>query len=323
MRVGLVSVDPASAVHDARMAEDLGFDLLASGDHLFFRRPVPSSFIQLAAAAGATDTIRLVSTIALLPLYGAALVAKLAASLDRASHGRLELGLGAGGEFPPEFDAAGIDPATRFRRLDEGLEVLRLLFTGQPVQFDGEFTRFDRVALSPPPVQAGGPPIWLGGRKEKAVRRAGRYGDVWLPYMVTPDMMRDGLARVRDAAAEAHRRPEDVQGALFAWTCVDDDPRWAARCGIEEVSAAYQQDFAPLADRYLLLGTPASVVRRLTEFAQAGADTVIIQVAAPPSERARVIRAIADGVLPELHSAGADTRGVGAPPVRPCGPTCR
>ncbi|WP_329410436.1 LLM class flavin-dependent oxidoreductase [Nocardia vinacea] len=302
LRAGLVNVNPASAVHDARLAEKLGFDLLASGDHVFFRRPVPSAFVQLAVAAGATEHIRLVSTIALLPLYPAALLAKLAASLDQASQGRLELGLGAGGEFPAEFNAVGVDRSTRFRRMDEGLEVLRLLFTGQSVRFDGEFTTLEDVALNPPPSQPGGPPIWLGGRKDRAIRRAGRFADVWLPYLVTPEMMAGGLAKVRGAAVDAGRQAEDVRGAVFAWICVDEDEQWARRTGIAEVSAAYQQDFQPLADRYLVLGSPASVVRRLSEFADAGVGTVIMQIAAPPDARARVVQTIADKILPELHA---------------------
>jgi len=143
----------------------------------------------------------------------------------------------------------------------------------------------------------------LGGRKERAIRRAGRYADVWLPYMVTPEMLEDGLAKVRLAAVEADRLPDAVEGAVFAWTCVDQDGEWARRTGISEVSAAYGQDFAPMADRYLVVGDPSSVVRRLTEFAEAGATSVIVQIAAPPADRARVIQTFADRVLPELHAA--------------------
>uniref|UniRef100_UPI0015F0EADA LLM class flavin-dependent oxidoreductase n=1 Tax=Pseudonocardia pini TaxID=2758030 RepID=UPI0015F0EADA len=174
MRVGLVLGDLDGAVAEAQAAEAAGFDLVASGEHLFFHGPVPNAFVALAAAAGATRTIRLVSSITLLPLYPAALAAKLALDLDRVSGGRFELGVGAGGEFPPEFEAAGVDPATRFRRVDEGLSVLRALFSGKRVTIDGEFTTIRDLALQPGPVRAGGPPIWLGGRKAGAIRRAGR-----------------------------------------------------------------------------------------------------------------------------------------------------
>ncbi|GAA4471201.1 LLM class flavin-dependent oxidoreductase [Phytohabitans houttuyneae] len=303
MRVGLALGPAASVVADARRAEKWGFDYLACGEHLFFQ-VAPNPFVQLAAAAAVTSRIRLVSTVSLLPLYPAALAAKLAAELDQVSGGRFELGVGAGGEAPDEFAAAGVDPADRFRRLDEGLDVVRLLFGGGPVSYEGRFTRLRGVALDPPPVQPGGPPIWMGGRKDGAIRRAGRYAHRWMPYMVTPEALHAGLRGVRAAAAAHGRDPAGVGGALFAFACADRDGDWARRTGTAAVSATYRQDFAPLAGRYLLLGTPAQVVRRVREFAGAGAGAVILQVAAGPEERDRVLRTIAEDVLPELRVEG-------------------
>ncbi|MET7402052.1 LLM class flavin-dependent oxidoreductase [Dactylosporangium sp. NPDC005572] len=300
MKAGLTLGAAGSVPADARRAEALGFDYLACGEHLFFQ-VAPNPFVELAAAAAVTTRIRLVSTVSLLPLYPAALVAKLAATLDQVAQGRFELGVGAGGEAPAEFAAVGVDPAERFRRLDEGLEVLRLLFRGGPVSYEGTYTRLQGVALDPPPVQPGGPPIWLGGRKDGAIRRAGRFARTWLPYMVTPEQLRAGLDRVRAAAAGHGRDPSGVGAALFAFACADPDAGWARRTGIDHVSAAYRQDFAPLADRYLLLGSPGAVARRIREFAAAGAGTVILQVAAPPEDRDRVLDTIAHDVLPELR----------------------
>jgi probable F420-dependent oxidoreductase len=302
MKVGLAISDVDCAVRDARAAEELGFDYVASGEHLFFHGPTPNAFVQLAAAAGATTTIRLVSSIALLPLYPPALAAKLAASLDRVSNGRFEFGVGSGGEYPPEFEAVGVDLGTRFRRVDEALEVLQRLFTGERVSFDGEFTVLRDVALDPPPLRPGGPRIWLGGRQASAVRRAGRFADVWMPYMVDPARMHKSLQQVRVAAIDAGRDPDVVSGAVFLWTCVDEDGEWARRTGIARVSATYAQDFTPIADRYLALGTPAEVVARFQEFADAGVDTVLIQIAAEPAEQQRVIATVARDVLPHLRS---------------------
>ncbi|GGM75384.1 LLM class flavin-dependent oxidoreductase [Dactylosporangium sucinum] len=300
MKAGLALGAAGSVPADARRAEALGFDYLACGEHLFFQ-VAPNPFVELAAAAAVTTRIRLVSTVSLLPLYPAALAAKLAATLDQVAQGRFELGVGAGGEAPAEFEAVGVDPAERFRRLDEGLEVLRLLFRGGPVSYEGTYTRLRDVALDPPPVQPGGPPIWLGGRKDGAIRRAGRFASTWLPYMVTPEQLRAGLDGVRAAAAGHGRDPSSVGAALFAFACADPDAGRARRAGIDYVSAAYRQDFAPLADRYLLLGSPGAVARRIREFAAAGADTVILQVAAAPEDRDRVLDTIAHDVLPELR----------------------
>ncbi|MUL65898.1 hypothetical protein BOO86_15590 [Mycobacterium sp. CBMA 234] len=297
MRIGITVDNPDTVVEDARRAEGLGFDLLGCGEHLFFHGPTPNAFAMLAAAAAVTDRIRLVSSITLLPLYPAALAAKMATIIDRISQGRFELGVGAGGEFQPEFAAAGIDPATRFRRTDEGLEVLRRLFTGDTATFTGEFAQLAGVRLNPPPVQPGGPPIWLGGRKPGALRRAGRYADVWMPYMVDPGQVARGLAEVRTTATEYGR---SVRGGLFAWTACDEDGDWARRVGIDTVSAVYQQDFAPLADRYLLLGEPDEVVARLREFADAGVESVLLQIAAEDHER--VLESLARDVLPALRA---------------------
>jgi probable F420-dependent oxidoreductase len=303
MQLGLSVSDAAAMTAQARLAEALGFDYVGCGEHLFFHTPVPSPFVQLAAAAGATERIRLVSTISLLPLYPAALAAKLAATLDQVSHGRFELGVGAGGEFEREFAAVGVDPATRFRRLDEGLELLRRLFSGQAVSYDGEFAQLDDLALDPPPVQPGGPPIWLGGRKDGAIRRAGRFAHTWLPYMVTPAGLAETLSRVRAAGADTGRADAaSIRGAIFAFICVDRDGAWARRMGIEAVSAQYQQDFSALADKYLLLGTPAEVVARLREYADGGAEVAVMHVAVAPGERDRVLRTIAEEVLPELRA---------------------
>lgn len=301
LQIGVVLSDLDSAVTEARALEAAGFDLVAAGEHLFFHGPVANAFITLAAAAGATSRIRLISSITLLPLYPAALAAKLAASLDRVSGGRFELGIGAGGEYPAEFTAVGVDPATRFRRVEEGLHVLRELFTGERVSFDGEFTTLQDVALDPAPVQPGGPPIWLGGRKPGAIERAGRYADVWLPYMVDPARLRESLAEVRGAAGVAGRTPEAVSGAVFAWTHVDQDGDRARRTGIEVVSKTYAQDFSEMADRYLVLGTPEQVAARFAEFAEAGAERILIQPACAPTERERMMDLLAADVLPALR----------------------
>jgi probable F420-dependent oxidoreductase len=299
MRIGITVDNPATVVAEARRAEALGFDFLGCGEHLFFHGPTPNSFAMLAAAAAVTSRIRLVTSIALLPLYPAVVVAKMASVIDCISDGRFELGVGAGGEYPPEFAAAGVDPGTRFRRLEEGLEVIRRLFTGESVTYHGTHATLSGLALDPPPRQPGGPPIWLGGRKNGALRRAGRYAHVWMPYMVEPEQVRVGLTKVRTAAAEHQRSADAVSAALFAWTAVDADSSWARNTGIGAVSAAYRQDFSALADRYLLIGAPDTVAQRLAEFRAAGVETALIQIAANSVEdRSRIVEAFASRVLP-------------------------
>lgn len=298
MRLGLVVFDADEAVREARLAEQLGFDYVAAGEHVFFHGSVLNPFVALAAAAGATERIRLLSAISLLPLYAPALAAKLVTTLDRVSGGRLELGVGAGGEYPPEFEACGVPLESRFRRLDECLRIFARFAAGMPVVDDGEYGRLDGLTLDPPPLQQPWPPIWVGGREAGARRRAARFADVWMPYMVTPEAFSRGLAEVRAAAAGHGRNP--VGGAIFTTVCVDADGDWARSTGIAFVSGLYRQDFSALADRYLAVGTPAQVAARLREYADAGAETAVVAIAAPAAQRERVIRTFASDVAPEL-----------------------
>jgi alkanesulfonate monooxygenase SsuD/methylene tetrahydromethanopterin reductase-like flavin-dependent oxidoreductase (luciferase family) len=300
--------DPAEVTGLAREAEQAGFDFLACGEHVFFHSPTPNAFVTLAAAAGATQRIRLLSALTVLPLYPAALAAKLAATLDRVSGGRFDLGIGVGGEYPAEFAAVGAPVRERGRRTDEALEVLTRLFAGEPVAFPGpDGPGGDQPAspvppqqLRPLPVQRPRPPLWIGGRKAASMRRAGRFGDVWLPYMYTPEQLADGMEQVR-ATAEGHGRPAGaVRGGIFCWTAVGDDPTWARRTAVETLSGIYAQDFTRAVDRYVPVGTPAQVAGRIADYAAAGAESVVLVPACAPADRPRMIRAFADDLLPAL-----------------------
>jgi alkanesulfonate monooxygenase SsuD/methylene tetrahydromethanopterin reductase-like flavin-dependent oxidoreductase (luciferase family) len=122
-----------------------------------------------------------------------------------------------------------------------------------------------------------------------------------MPYMVEPSHVREGLARVRAIATSYGRPSNAVSAALFAWTAVDHDADWARSTGVATVSAAYRQDFSMLADRYLLIGRPQHVVDRLEEFAKAGVETVLFQIAANNrSDRDRMLDTIAKSVLPAV-----------------------
>jgi probable F420-dependent oxidoreductase len=296
-----LSSDQRAVAAEARAAEDAGYAGVASGEHLFFHGPHPNGFVALAAAAGATSRIRLLSSLTVLPLYPAALAAKLATTLDQVSGGRFDMGVGVGGEYPPEFEAAGVDVRERGARTDEALELMRSLWQGDAVDFAGRFTRVPGLALSPGPVQPGGPPIWLGGRRPAAIRRAGRFGDVWMPYMYTPEQVASSLAEVRAAADRAGRDPVTIGGAVFCWGGVDADAARSRREVVEGVSAMYQQDFDALADRYLLHGDPDRVVARAREYADAGVGTLVFCPVGSGERRHEIVDLFTSDVLPRVR----------------------
>jgi probable F420-dependent oxidoreductase len=272
--------EPAAA---AVIAERERFDFVASGEHIAFNVPTANSLIWLAAAAGATSRIGLVSSITLVPQYPATLLAKLVASLDHVSGGRFQLGVGVGGEFKEEFRAVGVETKDRGARTDEALMLLRSMLSGETTSFDGRFTSFKELRIAPPAHQKH-VPVWISGRSERAMLRASRFGDVWFPYMYTPEQMASSLQTVREKAGEVDRAPESVDGAIFVWMAVDKDSAEARRLIIENVSRTYGQDFSRL-EHYLVFGTPEEAAVRIREYRDAGANKIVLSPAMELNDR--------------------------------------
>ncbi|MDD7933396.1 LLM class flavin-dependent oxidoreductase [Actinomycetospora straminea] len=287
---------PTMAAEDARRAEEQGFDIVAAGEHVLFGSPTANAFVTLAAAAAVTSRVRLLSAVTLLPLYPAPLAAKMATTLDRVSGGRFELGVGVGGENPVEFAACGVPVRERGRRTDEGLDVLGRLFAGGAIDVEGT-----PATLDPLPVQRPRPPIWVGGRSPASMRRAGRAGDVWMPYLGSPDRVARGLRTAREEAERHGRDPAEVTGAYFAWSCVDTDPAAARRGALEALAATYGQDMERIVDACVPHGTPEQVAARLAEYRDAGAESVVVAPAVAPAGRAGMLDLLAGEVLPRLR----------------------
>ncbi len=276
--IGLRRLDDVAA--NAQQAEALGYDFLSTGEHVFFHGPTGNGLISLAAAAGATSRIKLMSTITLVPLYPPALLAKQVVALDIVSRGRFNLGVGVGGEFAKEFEACGVPVAERGARTNEALQVMQRLWTEDDVSFDGRFTSLPGVTLNPKPVQKPYPPIWISGRSEAAMRRCARYGNGWLPYMYTPEKLAGSLQTIAGYASESPRE-EPVQPGLFIFFAVHNDRQQAIQMATDRLSAQYNQDFSALVSKYALAGNPDDVIARLREYVDAGARTIMLSCACP------------------------------------------
>ncbi len=294
--ITLTRIEGAAA--QAREFEEAGFDIVGTGEHVSFNVSVSNSFISLAAAAGATSRIELMSTIVLVPLYPAALLAKLAATLDVASGGRYHLGVGIGGELPHEFEACGVPVAERGPRTDEALALCRRLFTERDVDFDGRFTTCRGVNIDPAPIQK--PlPIWVAGRQKAAMRRAAHLADGWLPYMYTPEMLHESIETIDTMRRADGKSP--IRRGLFIFTCVHPNGDEARRMAVERLSKQYAQDFSRLVGRYALAGTPDEVAAQLRPFLDAGAETVMLASACHQSYTDENHRLLAAEVLPAFR----------------------
>src|SRR3989338_1597807 len=176
--------DPREQMALAERVEAVGFDSVWCGDHIVFNIPLYESLTLLSFYAAHTRRIRVGTCVYLLALRNPTVVAKITATLDALSGGRLIFGVGVGGEIPKEFEACGIHHTERGARVNEGIEVLRTLWTQAPASFSGRFVKFEGVSIDPKPAQPGGPPIWIGGRSDAALQRAGRLGDGWGSFVV-------------------------------------------------------------------------------------------------------------------------------------------
>jgi probable F420-dependent oxidoreductase len=206
----------------ARIAEELGYDEFDLGDHVTVGRPMPERtlpdppgaaviepLVTLGAISAVPQRIRLGTGVLILPQRQPALVAKQVATLDRLSHGRIRLVVGVGWQAP-EYESLGVPFDERGSRMDEAIRLIRLYWTGSSVTFQGRFYRCDAMAVDPPPIQSGGPPIWLGGSSEAALRRIGRLADGWLAVGESLARVKDKVSIISRAASEARRDPDSI-----------------------------------------------------------------------------------------------------------------
>ncbi len=288
---------PYDVATAAARIEALGFDILSCGEHVTFHGDSANGIVSLSVAAGATNHIKLMSSITLLPLYPPALLAKMGAALDIASGGRFILGVGVGGENPKEFEACSVPVKQRGSRTDDCLEVLERVWAQTNVTYQGRYTTLDDFSLKPLPIQKPRPPIWISGRKEVAMRRAARYGDGWLPYMYTPEQLADSFDKIKAFGAEIGRDMTDFQPGLFIFTNVNEDGKTAVAQAAEMLGRTYAQDFTQLVHKYALVGDPDQVQARLKEYIDAGARTVLLSAACADEDFDNTLNAIASNIV--------------------------
>lgn len=292
---------PREQLDLVRRVEALGFDSVWCGDHVSFNLPLYESLTLLAAYASITERIRLGTAVYLLALRPPAVAAKVTATLDALSGGRLIFGVGVGGENPREFEVCGVPHRERGARVTEAIDVVRTLWRDTPASFKGRFTQFEGVSIDPKPVQQPGPPVWIGGRSDAALTRAGRQGDGWVSYVVTPERYRQSLDRIRAAAAAAGRTLDGFAAAHLTFITVGRDHEQARQAWVARLSRRYAQDFGPLAERYGVIGTPEQCAERLEAFRAAGCHYFLLNAICDPPQEREQLEWIAAEVLPRLR----------------------
>jgi probable F420-dependent oxidoreductase len=263
---------------DAREAERLGFELVTAMDHLPGSHPSLETWTALTWAAAATERIRVTPNVLGLPYRNPGVTAKMAATLQQLSGGRLILGLGAGGSNA-EFEAFGLpvrSPKEKIDAFEEGITVIRGLWTGKPQTFEGKHYRLEEAQISPPPDPP--IPLWLGTYGPRALAITGRLADGWLPSYryAMPDVYRGMRDRVRGAAESAGRDPDAIEYAYNVGVRVDEKAE--AREG-------------------MIAGPPDKVVEELTALGEMGVTFLILWAAGDQAEQRERLAA---EVIPNL-----------------------
>ena len=302
-----IALGAAQTAYQAKWMEELGYEYISAGEH-FMRGSPPgathAALPLLAVAAGATEKLRLLSSIVLTPFYHPLVLSKFATTLDIASQGRVTLGVGIGGEFPVEFEAAGLKVSQRGRRTDECLEAMRLLWSGRPVDFRGRHFNLEGASINPLPVQQPHPPIWVSGRRDAAMARAAKLGDGWLPYFYDPERYSGSVEKITLLAQEQGRSLEEFQWAHFPYISIYPTVEEAAEVAAKELGGRYLygDDFRNIVRRYCLLGPVEACAERLNEYVEAGARHIVFSITCPREDRARHIEVIAKELIPLFRS---------------------
>ena len=298
-------------------ARDLSFDSVFTINHFLGNLTSPQPISMMATLIPHSGTMQIGSGILLLPLFHPVYVAEEFASLDQLSGGRIILGVGVGYR-EEEYGAFGVNMKKRGRILEESLQVIRALWSGKEIDHEGEFYRVQGT-ISCPPLQSGGPKIWIGAGARKAVQRAARHGVAWFTPGNTPspDYMPKHLAIYNEALEEAGKPIEGIERPLMKEVYVSYDVEEARQEVVHYLRKEYQayanyealtwfeSRWEEILEHSLLVGTPDQVAQKMRGFAAMGFNHFVLRPfwGGLPYDRAeRTLRLLAEEVRPQLEN---------------------
>jgi probable F420-dependent oxidoreductase len=297
--IGLAWVNPApltkpeSVVNFAKKCEAMGCQSMWTIDRIAYDNLEPLTV--LAAAAGATQKIRLGTSVLLGNLRHASHVAKVVSTLDFISNGRVTLGLGFGSR-ESDYKAVEIPFEHRGSRAVEQVQLMKRLWSEDSVTFKGKFYNVENLSVGPKPIQKPHPPIWTGGSAEVALKRAGTWADGFIcGSSAIPDFP-STWEKIAGYARAARRDPNRIRKAGLTFMAIHDDQSKAVRAVEDYVMRYYGRLRADVANTSLV-GSPAAIAERMGAFLSRGLDTLIIGVADPDP---RQLDLFGEKVLPKI-----------------------
>ncbi|HXZ75009.1 MAG TPA: LLM class flavin-dependent oxidoreductase [Streptosporangiaceae bacterium] len=279
-------------------ARGCGFAAISANDHFVFPAPWLDGPTALAAVAGRSGGMKLVTTLALAPLRGPVPLAKALSALDILSGGQVIAGLGPGSS-EADYQSVGMPFEQRWQRFDEAVELLRALL-GPGTAAGGSYYPAPTAGLSPPPRQRGGIPVWIGSWGSLAgLRRVARLGDGWLAsaYNTTPEAFAAARKLLGEELRRQHRSSGGFPHALVTmWTWVTDKRSDAERVLTEIVGPLVRRDPAELRGR-ICVGPANECAELLSRYARAGCQRIHFW---PVGDERRQVELIAGEVMPQV-----------------------
>jgi probable F420-dependent oxidoreductase len=297
IHIPLELFSPVEAVTCAKAAEVAGLDHVMVNDHvaLPWTARIADAWTTLAAIGEATKGIRVGVCVTPLPLRPPFCIAKMTATIDQLTGGRLSVGVGAGW-YPKEFawSGAAFRPhAERLAQTGEALRLLRAFWTQRAVTFHGQYYDADQVVLEPKPAQRFGPPILLGGGSEAVLQLTVRYGAGWMPFAPSLTGLARRVARLKELLKMARRSLKELlisPSVVFqlgasrevAWRRLPDPVQTQSK-----------------AQSHAILGPPEACLEQIRAYAAAGATHLSLRLV-NPATAAEQIAVISEGISPHL-----------------------
>jgi probable F420-dependent oxidoreductase len=288
--------DPAAFRAYLTRAEELGFDSAWTQEQLLGSWNQFAPIEAMTYAAACTQRLRLGCVVFVSTLYSPVHLAKSLSTLDQLSQGRIEIGVGTGGQGRP-FAAFGVDPGRYVARFSEGIALMKALWTQPRVTFDGEFWQLHDAAMEPKPFQKPYPPLWFGAASEPALRRAVRLGDGFFGAGSSPTTrFAEQVAVVRAALAEAGTPAGSFPIAKRVYVAIDDNAERARARTNAALTELYGHRVEAI-EAAAVAGTAADCARELHQVAEAGAELILCTALFDQAEQ---MEQLAAAVIPKL-----------------------
>lgn len=280
--------DVQGVVDLAVRCEELGFDSVWASEHVFNvsyvydrigDKPYYEPLTVLSYVAARTTSIGLGTSVLVLPYHNPIRLAKVAATLDVLSGGRVMLGVGVG-VIEEELEAMGSPYAERGAISDETIAIMKELWTKEDPSFHGKYHRFSGMKFTPKPVQKPHIPIIIGGTSKAAIRRAARTGTAWHPTALSPEVLAQGMEYLQEQAAAAGRDPSEI-----------------------EVSVSAAMGNTHNHNRYSLGEDPEEVLERSRKYQEMGVARLVVSPNTRDQTQLRpIMEMLAEVVLPAVQS---------------------